>query len=89
MAWTIEFVASAEKDLKKLGAEPARRIFRFLRKRVATLDDPRSIGEPLRGPELGRFWKYRVGPYRVVASIQDQAVVIVVVRIGHRREVYR
>ncbi len=61
----------------------------FLHERVATLDDPRSIGEALKGSRLGAFWKYRVGDYRVIANIEDGALHILVVRIGNRREVYR
>jgi len=61
----------------------------FLRERVALLDDPRSIGEALRGSRLGDFWKYRVGDYRVISSIEDGALRILVVKIGNRREVYR
>jgi len=89
LVWKIEFARGVEKDLKKAGPEPARRILRFLREKVATLENPRSIGEPLHGPELGRFWKYRVGHYRIIASIQDSELIILVVRIGHRRNVYR
>ncbi|WP_273478931.1 type II toxin-antitoxin system RelE family toxin [Rivihabitans pingtungensis] len=66
-----------------------RRILMFLHERVATLDDPRSIGETLKGSRLGAFWKYRVGDYRVIANIEDGALHILVVRIGNRREVYR
>ena len=53
------------------------------------MEDPRSIGEALKGSKLGEFWKYRVGDYRIIASIEDRAVRIVVVRIGNRRDVYR
>lgn len=89
MAWKIEFERAAAKELDRLDAETARRILRFLRERVSPLADPRVMGQALTGPKLGRFWKYRVGDYRVVASIEDDAVRILVVRIGHRREVYR
>lgn len=89
MAWRIEFAKGAEKDLKKLGKEPARRIIRFLRESISPLKNPRSLGEPLHGLELGRFWKYRVGAYRVIVSIQDDELIILVVRLGHRRQVYR
>ncbi|MBB4478742.1 type II toxin-antitoxin system RelE family toxin [Rhizobium etli] len=89
MAWRIEFHRAAERELAKLGHEAARRILRFLNDRVARLDDPRSIGEALNGSELGDFWKYRVGDYRVIASIDDGAVRILIVRIGNRRDVYR
>ncbi|OWV85652.1 addiction module toxin RelE [Rhizobium sp. N122] len=89
MAWRIEFHRAAERELEKLGHEAARRILRFLNDRVARLDDPRSIGEALKGSELGDFWKYRVGDYRVIASIDDGAVRILIVRIGNRRDIYR
>lgn len=53
------------------------------------LDDPRSIGEALRGSKLGEFWKYRVGDYRIVSSIEDNSVRIIVVRVGNRKDVYK
>jgi mRNA interferase RelE/StbE len=56
---------------------------------VALLDDPRSLGAALRGSSLGEFWKYRVGDYRIIASIEDAAVRIYVIQIGYRRDVYR
>ena len=89
MGWRIEFHPQAEKELAKLDREVARKIIRFLRERVAQLEDPRSLGEALKGPELGRFWKYRMGDYRLICDIQDQQVTILVIRIGHRRDVYR
>jgi mRNA interferase RelE/StbE len=89
MAWRIEFADSAAKQLRKLDPQVAKRILTFLRDRVAPLDDPRAIGEALRGKELGDFWKYRVGDWRVIADIEDGVVLITVVRIGNRREVYR
>ena len=61
----------------------------FLRERVAPLDDPRSVGEALKGSKLGDFWKYGVGDYRVIAHIEDGALRILVLEVGNRREVYR
>lgn len=89
MAWRIEFDDQARKDLAALDKAVAKRITAFLRERVARLDDPRSIGDALKGARLGEFWKYRVGDYRIIASIEDGALRILVVRIGNRREVYR
>ena len=89
MAWTIDFTRSAERDLAKLDHVAAKRVLTFLHHRISPLDDPRGIGEALRGSKLGEFWKYRVGDFRVIASIEDDAVRILVVRIGNRREVYR
>lgn len=88
MAWTIEFVPAAAKELKKLGRAEASRVLRTLEERVAVLDDPRSLGAPLTGDHAG-YWRWRVGNYRVVARIEDARVVILVVRVAHRREVYR
>jgi len=67
----------------------ALRLTGFMRERVASLENPRSIGEALTGTDLGRYWRYRVGDYRIVCEIQDKRVVILVVRVAHRRDVYR
>jgi len=77
------------KDLAKRDKQIAKRITDFLRGRVAVLDNPRTIGEALKGSKLGEFWKYRVGDWRIIASIEDGALRILVVKIGNRREVYR
>lgn len=89
MAWRIEISAHAQRQLDKLDPQVARRLTRFLYERVAILDDPYSIGESLHGSELGEFWKYRVGDWRIVCLLEDQRLIVTVVRIGHRREVYR
>ncbi|MEE3509644.1 type II toxin-antitoxin system RelE/ParE family toxin [Pseudomonas sp. 10C3] len=89
MAWRIEFDRAAERELGKLDPQVAKRILLFLHERVANLDDPRSIGEALKGSRLGDFWKYRVGDYRLISSIEDGALRILVVKIGNRREIYR
>lgn len=89
MAWEIKIDDAAKKELAKLDKQVAKRITNFLRERVAVLDDPRSIGEALTGSTLGSFWKYRVGDYRIISSIEDGALRIIVVKIGNRREVYR
>jgi len=89
LAWLIKLDEGAEKDLSKLDRQVAQRITKFLRERVAVLENPRSIGEALKGSKLGEFWKYRVGDYRIIASIEDALVRIYVVQIGNRREVYR
>lgn len=89
MAWKVELSTLAQKNLDQLDPQIARRILAFLNERVAPLDDPRSIGEALRGSRLGDFWKYRVGDYRIISSIEDNALCVLVVKIGNRREVYR
>ena len=89
MTWKIELSPLTQKNLDLLDPQIARQILRFLHERIAPLDDPRSIGEALKGSRLNNFWKYRVGDYRLISSIEDGALQILVVRIGNRREVYR
>lgn len=89
MAWKIELDEAAERELNKLDPQISRRILKFLNDHVARLDDPRSIGEALKGSRLGNFWKYRVGDYRIVCDIQDGRLIVLVLRVGNRREIYR
>jgi len=89
LAWRIEFEEAAVKELARLDKPVARRILTFMRERVAALDDPRSVGEALKGSKLGEFWKYRVGDYRIVTHIEDGALRILVLKVGNRKEVYR
>lgn len=89
MAWRVELDPAAERELNKCDQQAARRMLAFLHGRVSQLDNPRSIGEALKGSKLGNFWKYRVGDYRIIASIEDSTINILVVRIGNRKEVYR
>jgi mRNA interferase RelE/StbE len=88
LAWTIDYTETAKGQLRKLDKPVARRIVDFMDARVASLEDPQSIGKVLTGP-LGSFWRYRVGDYRVICKIQDSALCVLVVQIGNRREVYR
>jgi mRNA interferase RelE/StbE len=89
MAWRIRLERGAERDLERLPRKHAQQIVRYLHERLAPRDDPRSLGAALQGATLGEFWRYRVGDYRVIASIRDDIVTIVVVRVGNRRDVYR
>jgi mRNA interferase RelE/StbE len=88
MVWRIEIDPAAQRELEKLDKTVARRILKFLYQRLAELDDPRKIGERLHGT-LSEFWKYRVGDYRLICSLEDNRLVVLVLRIGHRREIYR
>ena len=89
MAWKVDLDPAAEHELGKIDPQTARRILAFLHGRVAQLDDPRSMGEALKGSKLGAFWKYHVGDWRIIASIEDGTLRILVVRIGNRKAVYR
>ena len=87
LAWRIELSGTATRALARLDRQVARRVTRFLRERLAELEDPRSAGKALAGPL--NLWRYRVGDFRIVVSIEDAALRILVIRVGHRREVYR
>ena len=87
MAWQIEFDPAAQRELIELDKPIRRRVLKFLYERVGKLDDPRKIGERLQGT-LSKFWRYRVGDYRPICSLEDDQLVVLVLRIGHRREVY-
>ncbi len=89
MAYKVELTDGAQRDLKKLDRQVARRILVFLNERVSALDDPRSLGESLKGPQLGELWKYRVGDWRIIANLQDDVLRVLVLQVGHRREIYR
>ena len=88
MPWAIEFVPAAAKELKALDRAVAARIVRTLEQRIATLDDPRCLGSALTGDHAG-LWRWRIGDYRLIARIEDARITILIVRVAHRREVYR
>jgi len=84
LVWQIEFDPDALKDLRKLDKQIQTRLVGFLRVRVGQLENPRDIGEALSGPRLGSYWKYRVGDWRIICDIQDQRIIVRVLRIGNR-----
>jgi mRNA interferase RelE/StbE len=87
LSTTIEYTDSSRRQLRKLDKRAARRILDYMDKRIAPLEDPRSMGKALRGP-LGDFWRYRVGEYRIICEIDDRALRVLVVRVGDRKDVY-
>jgi mRNA interferase RelE/StbE len=89
LAWAIKYTETSQRQLKKLDKSIALRVLDFMDERVAQLEDPRSQGKNLIGSKLGSYWRYRVGDVRVICDIKDEVVTILVVVIGHRREVYR
>jgi len=86
--WRVEFHRAAVRDLRKLGADAESRVLRYLRERIASSEDPRRFGHALTGDRKG-LWRYRIGDYRIVADIDGGRFVVLVVTVGHRREVYR
>ena len=89
MVWQIEVDDVARKQLAKLDKPVAKRIIAFLRQRLSQLENPRNLGAALQGAELGNYWKYRVGDYRVIAKINDDKLIILILKMGNRKEVYR
>lgn len=87
--WHIRFAESAAKELRKLDPPVARRIVQFLEERIAPSSNPRQQGTALRGSELGELWRYRLRNYRVIVRIEDEQVTVLVVKLGHRRDVYK
>ncbi len=88
MGWTIRYLKSAQKEAQKIDPQARERIRHYLEQRIARLEDPRQLGEPLKG-QLASLWRYRVGAYWVICELRDQELLILVVRLGHRKEVYR
>jgi len=86
LTWQIEFTPAAARQLKKIGPENGRRIIKFLQTNICS--DPRSHGKPLKGT-LREFWRYRVGDFRVLVRFEEDRLVVLVVNVGHRKEVYR
>jgi mRNA interferase RelE/StbE len=88
LAWQIDFTPEAEKQLSKIDRPSAKRIINFLSERIAPAEDPRIAGKALKGV-LREFWRYRVGNYRIICKIEDERLLILVVRVAHRSDVYR
>ena len=87
MAWKIEITDTARKQLAKLDHQVQVSIIRYLRERIATEENPRRFGAPLRR-ELVNRWKYRIGAYRLICDIQDDKLLVLVLLLGHRSRVY-
>ena len=84
MAWIINYTESALRQLKKLDKSIALRVLDYMDERVATIDDPRTLGKSLVGPKLGAYWRHRVGDIRVICNIQDGEMCVLVIEIGNR-----
>ena len=89
MAYGVELSIAADRELGRLDVQHRKRILKFLREHAAKLDDPRSVGQALRGSRLGEFWRYRVGGYRLICKIEDDRRLVLIPRVGHRTNSYR
>lgn len=87
MTFRVEFTESARKALKKLDKYTQKIILLWLKKNLDGCEDPRIHGKPLAANRVGQ-WRYRIGDYRIIASIEDDKLLILVIAVGHRREIY-
>ena len=85
--WTVEFDDAAAKELRKLDRQAQQEILRYLRERIATEEDPRRFGKPL-ARELAGLWRYRIRNFRVICNIEDDKLIVLVVRVSHRKDIY-
>jgi mRNA interferase RelE/StbE len=84
--WTVEFDDRARRELRKLSPEIQAQILKYLRERIAGSEDPRQFGQALRR-ELAGLWRYRIGDYRLICRLEDHRLVVLVLHVGHRREI--
>jgi mRNA interferase RelE/StbE len=85
--WRIEITRTASKQITKLDREAQESILDFLRERLSPADNPRQWGRALQGEKRG-LWRYRVGDYRLICDILDEKITILVLELGHRKDVY-
>jgi mRNA interferase RelE/StbE len=85
--WAVEFDDRARRELRKLDVKVQKDILRYLRERIAGSADPRQFGKPLR-MNLAGLWRYRIGDYRLICRIEEHRLVVLVLKVGHKREVY-
>jgi len=88
LAWTAEFDPRALKELEKLDKSVQKRVVEFIQQRILGTPGPRELGKALQGGKV-KLWRYRVGDYRLICRIHDEASRVRVLRVAHRREVYR
>ena len=88
MKYTVEYTAQAVKELKKLDKQNRALIIGWIEKNLVGCTDPRQHGKDLTANRSGQ-WRYRVGDYRLLAEIQDKKIVILILNVGHRSEIYK
>lgn len=87
MTYSVNYSKSAVKDLKKLDSQTRKLILSWIEKNLVNCSNPRAHGKALKGNRQDE-WRYRIGNYRIIANIQDDNILIFVVKVGHRREIY-
>jgi mRNA interferase RelE/StbE len=87
--WILELTERSKRQLSRIDKPDRDRILSYVHDRLLKLDDPRSLGIALKGSELGSYWRFRVGDYRLICNLQNDLLVILLVEVGHRSDVYR
>jgi len=87
MNYEVIYTKKAVKSLRKIDKEQQKLIVSWIEKNLVDTEDPKTIGKPLKGT-LNEFWRYRVGNYRILAEINDNELKIIVVNVGHRKDIY-
>jgi len=87
LTWTVEFDDAAAKELRKLDRQAQQEILRYFRERIATDEDPQRFGKPLARDMTG-LWRYRVRDYRMICHIENDKLVVLILRVGHRKDIY-
>jgi mRNA interferase RelE/StbE len=85
--WKVEWEDAARRELRRMGHSEQQRGIRYLRERIATAEDPRRFGKALTANKTG-LWRYRVGDHRIVCRIEDDRFIVLVLAVGHRKEIY-
>jgi mRNA interferase RelE/StbE len=88
LVWKIEWVEESAKEFRKLDKVAQQKIRNYLVKRIAVSDDPTQFGKPLKR-HLSGLWRYRVGDYRIICQIRKEEIMVLVVRVSHRKNVYQ
>lgn len=88
LTWTVEWDDKARRELRKLNPDIQQTILRYFRERIMVDDDPKRFGKPLKH-ELRGLWRYRIGDYRAVCQIQDEQLIVLVLAVAHRRNIYQ
>ena len=85
--WKIEWDSKALKEAKKLDRNARKKIVEYLEKRVLASQNPYQLGKPLKGNKAG-IWRYRVGDYRILCQIEDEVLIVLIIAVGHRKDIY-
>lgn len=88
MGWRLLYSDEAARQLRSMDRHDSLRVVKYMEERVVKLDDPRRLGRALKGSKWEDCWRYRCGDYRIIVRIMDEDVVVVVLKVSNRKDVY-